>query len=90
MEMHGREDSDLDLTCIIPGLSVEKALRIFEEKRQPLLTALDAAGVEVLQEIWTARVPVVKMKFAGFLQATGHSNRCRALDRWYVNMYSYI
>lgn len=63
------QDSDLDLTCVIPNVAVAAALEIFAEKRQVVLSTLEAAGIEVFQEIWTARVPVVKMKFAGFLEA---------------------
>ena len=63
------KDSDLDLTCVIPGKSVEYALEIFAENRKVVMSTLESApGIEVLQEIWTARVPVVKMKFAGFLE----------------------
>lgn len=62
------KDSDLDLTCVIPNVAVAAALEIFAEKRQVVLSTLEAAGIEVFQEIWTARVPVVKMKFAGFLE----------------------
>lgn len=63
------QDSDLDLTCVIPGKSVEYALEIFDENRKVVMSTLESApGIEVLQEIWTARVPVVKMKFAGFLE----------------------
>ena len=64
-----RQDSVLYLTCIIPGKSLEYALEMFAEKRKAVLSTLESApGIEVLQEIWSARVPVVKMKFAGFLE----------------------
>ena len=67
------------MTCIIPGKSVEYALEIFAEKRKAVLSTLGSApGIEVLQEIWSARVPVVKMKFAGFLEVFGRHRRiCR-------------
>ena len=76
------QDSDLDLTCVIPGKSVEYALEIFAENRKVVMSTLESApGIEVLQEIWTARVPVVKMKFAGFLEVGkfhGGMERCHA------------
>eukprot|EP00438_Fugacium_kawagutii_P034101 Skav232061 [mRNA] locus=scaffold1641:126681:146268:- [translate_table: standard] len=51
------KDSDLDLTCIIPGKSGEYALEVFAEKRKAVLSTLESCpGIEVLQEIWSARV----------------------------------
>lgn len=61
--------SDLDVTCFRQRENKEERARAIEELKQTLLPLLHQhPKIDIIEEIWTARIPILKLRFAGALE----------------------
>eukprot|EP00930_Biecheleria_cincta_P043162 TRINITY_DN29673_c0_g4_i1.p1 TRINITY_DN29673_c0_g4~~TRINITY_DN29673_c0_g4_i1.p1 ORF type:complete len:687 (-),score=126.15 TRINITY_DN29673_c0_g4_i1:105-2165(-) len=81
----GTKKSDLDVTCYKKGHEDHEGPVDTEEIRSTLLPLLSQdPQFEVVEEVWSARVPIVRLKFNGNLEVDLSCQNTKALVNTYL------
>lgn len=88
--------ADLDATCFLEGVVEQDARRASREMQEHLLPRLkEHPRFEVIQEVWTARVPILKLRFEQSLEVDLSCHNPQALQntqllRKYANLHPIV
>eukprot|EP00930_Biecheleria_cincta_P056294 TRINITY_DN4243_c0_g1_i4.p1 TRINITY_DN4243_c0_g1~~TRINITY_DN4243_c0_g1_i4.p1 ORF type:complete len:404 (-),score=67.94 TRINITY_DN4243_c0_g1_i4:104-1315(-) len=65
----GRKGSDLDVTCFLAGIGEQDRPFAIQELQTRLVPLLERhPQFELIEAVWSARVPILKMRFNGWLE----------------------